>query len=219
MTTGRAAADQEAALAELRRADPTLGALIDQLGPPIEPWPGVWQTDRFTGLVRTIVGQQISGFAAQAIFNRLLALVGNPPEPKRLLAASDDELRAVGLSRAKMTYLRDLSQRVESGQLDLDQLDQLSADEVRQQLMAVRGLGRWAADLFLLIQLQDPDVLPAGDLGIRRAIQRLYSLAALPTIGDVDRLGQRWRPHRSLATIYLYRYLRAGFRVQGSGFG
>jgi DNA-3-methyladenine glycosylase II len=154
------------------------------------------------------VGQQISGFAAQAIFNRLLALVGNPPDPKRLLVASDDELRAVGLSRAKTTYLRDLAQRVDSGQLDLDHLDQLSADEVRQQLMAVRGLGRWAADLFLLIQLQDPDVLPAGDLGIRRAIRRLYNLDALPTIGDVDRLGQRWRPHRSLATIYLYRYLR-----------
>jgi 3-methyladenine DNA glycosylase/8-oxoguanine DNA glycosylase len=200
--------DQAAALAELRRADPTLGALIDQLGPPNEPWPGVWQTDRFTGLVRTIVGQQISGFAAQAIFNRLLALVGNPPEPARLLAASDDELRGVGLSRAKTTYLRDLAQRVESGQLDLEHLDDLSADEVRAQLMAVRGLGRWAADLFLLIQLQDPDVLPAGDLGIRRAIQRLYGLDALPTIGDVDRLGQRWRPHRSLATIYLYRYLR-----------
>jgi 3-methyladenine DNA glycosylase/8-oxoguanine DNA glycosylase len=208
VTTRRAAGDEDAAVAELRQADPTLGALIDQLGPPTEPWPGVWQSDRFTGLVRTIVGQQISGFAAQAIFNRLVALVGNPPDPKRLLAARDDELRAVGLSRAKMTYVRDLAQRVDSGQLDLDHLDQLSADEVRQQLMAVRGLGRWAADLFLLIQLQDPDVLPAGDLGIRRAIQRLYSLDALPTIGDVDRLGQRWRPHRSLATIYLYRYLR-----------
>jgi len=161
--------------------------------------------DLFGALLRQIVGQQISVGAAKAILGRLAALFGDEaPTPTRFLALDPERLRSVGLSRQKASYIRNLAERVESGALELDRLAELTDDEVRKQLTAVKGIGRWSADMVLLVDLGRPDILPSGDLGVRKAVQRAYGLPGLPTPKEVDLLGEKWRPHRSLATSYLY---------------
>jgi DNA-3-methyladenine glycosylase II len=194
----------------LRAADPVLARLIDRLEPiDLETWRARWSLDHFGWLMRTIVGQQIATAAASAIFGRLQAFIGDRDAATAIASASDPELRAVGLSNAKVTYLRDLALRTLDGRLRLDELDRLSDDDVRAQLTAVRGIGAWTADLFLLGQLGRADVLPAGDLGIRRAVQTAYDLDKMPTEDEVRRMGDAWRPYRSLATAYLYSSLWA----------
>lgn len=126
------------------------------------------------------------------------------PSPRELLTLDDAALRTVGLSRMKTEYLRSLAQHIISGELQIDHLDKLSDDEVRAQITSSKGLGRWTADMFLLINLNRPDILPIGDLGIRTAIQRLYRLDHLPSPKEVDAIGEKWRPNRSLASFYLW---------------
>jgi DNA-3-methyladenine glycosylase II len=156
-------------------------------------------------LVYSIIGQQISGYAARAIAGRLQERFGGRmPSPAELLALDPADLKSVGLSRMKVEYLRSLAEHVVSGELQIDHLDELSDDEIRAQITASRGLGRWTADMFLLINLERPDILPIGDLGIRSAVQRLYRLDHLPTPGEVDDIGGKWRPNRSLASLYLW---------------
>jgi DNA-3-methyladenine glycosylase II len=156
-------------------------------------------------LVYSIIGQQISGFAARAIARRLTErFAGRMPSPKELLTLDDAALKTVGLSRMKMEYLRSLAEHIISGELQIDHLDKLSDDEVRAQITSSKGLGRWTADMFLLINLERPDVLPIGDLGIRTAIQRLYRLDHLPSPKEVEAIGEKWRPYRSLASFYLW---------------
>jgi DNA-3-methyladenine glycosylase II len=192
----------------LRAADPVLARLIERLEPiDLASWRARWSLDSFGSLTRAIVGQQIATRAATAIFGRLQAFIGDRDAAATVAAASDAELRAVGLSAAKAASLRDLAARTLDGRLQLDRLDELSDDEARTQLMAVRGIGPWTADMFLLGQLGRPDVLPAGDLGIRRAVQAAYGLDGVPTEGEVRRLSEAWRPYRSLATAYLYNSL------------
>ena len=165
--------------------------------------------DAFSVLVFSIIGQQISGFAARAIAGRLVERFGGRmPSPAELLAMDPAGLKSVGLSRMKVEYLRSLAEHIVSGQLKIDHLDELSDDEVRQQITASKGLGRWTADMFLLINLERPDILPIGDLGIRSAVQRLYRLDHLPTPREVDAIGEKWRPNRSLASLYLWAYNR-----------
>jgi DNA-3-methyladenine glycosylase II len=113
----------------------------------------------------------------------------------------------VGMSRAKGAYLRSLAEHVLSGELELDRLTELSDDEVSAQLTAVKGLGQWTADMFLIFHLRRPDVLPVGDLGIRRAVQVVYGLEQLPTPAELQGIAEPWRPHRSLACLYLWRSL------------
>jgi DNA-3-methyladenine glycosylase II len=129
---------------------------------------------------------------------------GRMPSPAELLAMDPATLRTVGLSRRKIEYVRSLAEHVISGELRIDHLDKLSDDEVREQITAIRGLGRWTADMFLLINLERPDVLPIGDLGIRSAVQRMYGLDHLPSPREVDAIGEKWRPNRSLASLYLW---------------
>lgn len=126
------------------------------------------------------------------------------PTPKELLGLDDAALKEVGLSRMKMEYLRSLAEQILAGKLQIDHLDRLSDDEVRAQITSSKGLGRWTADMFLLINLRRPDVLPSGDLGIRTAIQRLYRLDHLPSPKEVEAIGEKWRPQRSLASFYLW---------------
>lgn len=114
------------------------------------------------------------------------------------------DLKKVGLSRAKVEYLRSLAEQVQSGQLQIDHLEKLTDDEVRSQVTSAKGIGRWTADMFLLINLRRPDILPIGDLGIRSAVQRLYRLDHLPTPKEVEAIGEKWRPNRSLASFYLW---------------
>jgi DNA-3-methyladenine glycosylase II len=161
--------------------------------------------DPFSVLVYSIIGQQISGFAARAIAGRLTdRFGGRMPTPAELLALDPVDLKSVGLSQRKLEYLRSLAEHIISGVLQIDHLEKLSDDEVRAQITASRGLGRWTADMFLLINLERPDVLPIGDLGIRSAVQRLYRLDHLPTPREVDAIGEKWRPNRSLASLYLW---------------
>jgi DNA-3-methyladenine glycosylase II len=161
--------------------------------------------DPFSVLVYSIIGQQISGYAARAIAGRLTERFGGRmPSPAELLALDPSDLKSVGLSQRKLEYLRSLAEHIVSGELQVDHLDTLSDDEVRAQITSSRGLGRWTADMFLLINLERPDVLPIGDLGIRSAVQRLYRLDHLPTPGEVDAIGEKWRPNRSLASLYLW---------------
>nr|MDQ3588476.1 hypothetical protein [Actinomycetota bacterium] len=129
------------------------------------------------------------------------------PTPAELLAADADEVRGVGLSRRKVAYLRDLAEHVEDGRLELDRLADLSDDEVVAQLTAVKGLGEWTAHMFLIFHLGRPDVLPVGDLGIRNAAALAYDLEAPPKPDELRELAEAWRPHRSLASLYLWRSL------------
>jgi DNA-3-methyladenine glycosylase II len=204
------ARDDSARIAALRAADPVMARLIDRLEPiDLTTWRARWTLDDFGSLARAIVGQQIATRAATAIYGRLQALIANRDPAASIAAASDAELRAVGLSAAKAASLRDLAARTLDGRLDLDGLGDLTDDEAHAQLTAVRGIGAWTADMFLLGQLGRLDVLPAGDLGIRRAVQAAYQLEKVPSEQEVRRLGEAWRPNRSLATAYLYGSLRS----------
>jgi DNA-3-methyladenine glycosylase II len=196
-------------LEQLRRSDRIMRRLIDEHGPldeeqrrrgrPLEP---------YGALVRSIVGQQLSTKAARSIYDRLTALFdGRTPTPAELLAADPEEVRSVGLSRPKVAYLRSLAEHVESGELKLARLTELPDEEVSAQLTAVKGLGQWTADMFLIFHLGRPDVLPVGDLGIRRAVERAYGLKEIPDAARLTEIGEPWRPQRSLASLYLWRSL------------
>jgi DNA-3-methyladenine glycosylase II len=147
--------------------------------------------------------------AARAIYGRLLDQFGGvPPTPEQVLAMDPEELRAAaGLSRAKVAFLRSLAEHVVSGELELDRLDELPDDEVIAELVAVKGIGEWSAHMFLLFQLGRPDVLPVGDLGVRRAVERAYGLPDLPSAAELVALAEPWRPHRSTAALLLWRSL------------
>jgi len=188
-----------------------LAEVIDAVGALPDPRAGrPDRDDHYGALVRAITGQQLSVSAARAIYGRLTARFGNrPPTPQEILADEPEELRAAaGLSRAKVSYLRSLAEHVLSGELELARLDKLGDEEVVAELVAVKGLGLWTAQMFLMFQLERPDVLPVGDLGIRRAIERAYSLEELPDPETMERLAERWRPYRTLACRYLWRSLQ-----------
>jgi DNA-3-methyladenine glycosylase II len=198
-----------AALAHLGAADPAMGTLIADLGPLDEAARRRGRPDEpYGALLRAIVGQQLSTKAARTIYERLIALFGQrAPAPEELLAVEQDELRSVGLSRAKASYLRSLAQHVVDGELELDRLRDLEDEQVTAQLTAVKGLGRWTADMFLIFHLGRPDVLPVGDLGVRRGAQLAYGLDELPDAAQLTALAEPWRPYRSLAALYLWRSL------------
>ncbi len=165
--------------------------------------------DHYGALVRSIVGQQLSVRAARAIYGRLTARFGDrPPTPQEILEDDPEELRAAaGLSRAKVAYLRSLAEHVVAGELELARLDELPDEEAIAELVAVKGIGEWSAHMFLMFHLQRPDVLPVGDLGIRRAIERAYGLEGLPDAATIERIAEPWRPYRTLACRYLWRSL------------
>ena len=188
-----------------------LAAIIDEVGPLDDAREGrPDREDHYGALVRTITGQQLSVAAARAIYGKLTARFDDrPPTPAEILDDEPEELRAAaGLSRAKVTYLRSLVEHVISGDLELERLDELSDEDVIAELTAVKGLGLWSAHMFLMFHLSRPDVLPVGDLGIRRAIERAYGLDELPEAAAIERIAEPWRPHRTLACRYLWRSLR-----------
>ena len=188
-----------------------LAALIVSVGPLGDVRAGRPDPDDHYGaLVRAIVGQQLSVLAARAIYGRLTdRFGGRPPTPQEILADDPEELRAAaGLSRAKTSFLRSLAEHVLSGELELERLGELSEEEVIAELTAVKGIGRWSADMFLMFHLERPDVLPVGDLGIRRAFERAYGLPDLPEAPEMERIAEPWRPHRTLACRYLWRSLQ-----------
>jgi DNA-3-methyladenine glycosylase II len=199
----------------LAASDPVLARLIQELGPM-----SVGERERrratrrpedaFGALVRIVVGQQLSTKAARSIYGRLAALFdGEAPTAEGLLALSEAELRGVGLSGRKVEYLHDLARHVVDGELELDRLDERSDEEVMEEIVAVRGFGRWSAEMFLIFHLERPDVISGGDLGIRRAIQLAYGLNEMPSPDEVVERAERWRPNRSLASLYLWESLAA----------
>jgi DNA-3-methyladenine glycosylase II len=200
---------------ELSAADPTMAALIERVGEidlatRLRRRKETRPTDAYGALLRAIVGQQLSTKAARTIYGRVLELFdGATPSPELLLAAREADLRAAGLSGRKVEYIRDLAAHVQSGELELERLDELSDEEVIEEIVAVRGLGLWTAEMFLLFHLERPDVLSGGDLGIRKAVQIEYGLDEVPTPQRVLEIGEAWRPHRSLASLYLWESLAA----------
>lgn len=199
----------------LAASDPTMAALIERMGnldlaTRLRRRKEERPADAYGALLRAIVGQQLSTKAARTIYLRVLDLFdGATPSPEQLLEASEENLRGCGLSGRKTEYVRDLARHVLSGELELDRLGQLDDEQVIEEIVAVRGLGRWTAEMFLLFHLQRPDVLSGGDLGIRKAIQIEYGLEEMPTPTQVIEIGEPWRPHRSLASLYLWESLAA----------
>ncbi|MBI3402829.1 MAG: DNA-3-methyladenine glycosylase 2 family protein [Acidobacteria bacterium] len=192
----------------LMRRDPVLGAAIKSIGPCLMA--DRQRKDHLSALVGAIVSQQLSTKAAATIFGRFVALFpdGHIPHAEAIAARSDAELRGVGLSGQKVGYMRDLAARVIDGRLQLDELDVLADEEVIERLTAVKGFGRWTAEMFLMFRLHRPDVLPAGDLGIVNAIHRLYGLRKKPDAKRILKMGEAWRPYRSVASWYLWQTLR-----------
>jgi DNA-3-methyladenine glycosylase II len=205
-------AEIDAAVAALRASDPVLRDLIDRLGTEgIGSARADRPPDHYGALLRSIVGQQLSTSAARAIYARLTdRFGGRTPTPDEVLADDPDELRAAaGLSHAKVRYLRSLAEHVVDGSLELDKLGRLSDQRVIDELVAVNGIGLWSAHMFLMFHLRRPDILPVGDLGIRRAIMNAYELAGLPAPEEMQRIAEPWRPHRTLASEFLWRSLDA----------
>jgi DNA-3-methyladenine glycosylase II len=191
----------------LMRRDPVLATAIKRIGPCLMA--DRQRKDHLTALVGAIVSQQLSTKAAATIFGRFVGLFPDGQLSAEAIAVqSDPALRGVGLSSQKVGYLRDLSARILDGRLDLGALDALPDEEVIERLIAVKGFGRWTAEMFLMFRLHRPDVLPVGDLGIVNAIQRLYRLRKRPDAKRIVRLGEAWKPYRSVASWYLWQTLR-----------
>jgi DNA-3-methyladenine glycosylase II len=186
-----------------------LRRLIDERG-PIDPRSDRRRSrpDAFGALARAIVGQQLSTKAARSIWESVIAALGDgEPSAEAILTAEDEDLRGAGLSASKVGYLRDLAWRVDSGDLDLGRIADLPDEDVVANLVEVKGIGRWTAEMFLIFHLGRPDVVSTGDLGIRRAVQVAYGLDELPGPTDLERIAEPWRPHRTLACLYLWRSL------------
>jgi DNA-3-methyladenine glycosylase II len=179
-----------------------LRAIIDRIGPcRLEPHP-----DRFSALVRSIISQQISTRAAASINARLVALGGEPHQPARLIELGEANLRTVGLSSAKARYVLNLAEAVASGQVPLDQFDDSWDDHaITQSLTAVKGIGVWTAEMFLIFALNRPDVLPVGDLGVRVGLRNRHGLAEVPRPRDCHALAEIWRPYRTIASWYIWK--------------
>ena len=163
--------------------------------------------DPFGALMKAIVSQQLSTKAAHTIYTRLLALFDGPPTPRALAVLTDAQLRGVGLSGQKLRYMRDLGLKVQDGSVPLHALDAMSDEQVIVALTQVKGIGRWTAEMFLMFRLHRPDVLPVDDLGIVKAVQKAYGLRKTPSPDRLSRIGEAWRPYRSVACWYLWRSL------------
>lgn len=189
----------------LLRRDPVIAVLIRKHGAC--GLAAAQRSDHFSALVRAITGQQLSTKAAATIYSRLVALMPAGMTPEALAALSDEQMRAVGMSRQKIAYFRDLAEKATSGAVPLDALDAMSDEDVIAALTQVKGIGRWSAEMFLMFRLHRPDVLPVDDLGIVNAVKNVYRLRKQPTADRIRKIGEAWRPYRSVASWYLWRSL------------
>jgi len=188
--------------AHIVRLDPAFAGVVQAAG-PFEPRPP--DADAFNSLVRAIVFQQLAGHAARAIHGRFAALFDGHPTPEAIVGTPIDRLRSAGLSGAKAASIGDLALKATDGTVPLDRLDELSDAEIVTRLIAVRGIGRWTAEMFLIFQLRRPDVWPVDDLGIRKGFASIHGLPALPPPKALDALGEIYRPYRSIAAWYCWR--------------
>ncbi len=190
------------AIRYVKRSDPILAGIIERVG----PFKFQLDEDHYEALVGSIIFQQLAGSAARAILNRFKQLYGGKlPSPKEYLATDIEKLRGCGLSPQKISYLKDLSERLDNGKLDLRKFSEVSDEEVVRELDDVRGIGRWTAEMFLLFVLGRTDVLPVDDLGLQKAAKRAYRLRKLPRKEKFEQLAEKWHPYSSIATLYLWR--------------
>ncbi len=205
-------ADIQKARCHLRRADPVMRAAIDAVG----PFTLRLERDRFAMLVRSIISQQISTSAARSIRRRLQELVGSEGlNAAKLARVSLDQLRSVGLSPQKASYVADLACKVNGGTVDLRQVGRLSDERIVEQLTQVRGIGRWTAQMFLIFSLGRLDVFPHDDLGVRVAIRNHYGLADLPDKQTALAIAAPWRPYATVASWYCWRTLDLARKTNG----
>ena len=202
--------------AELAASDPRLARLIERIDhAKIEERLAARTSDRFEALVRIVVGQQVSTAAARTIWGRLLEAFDGPPSPARLVEPdATEKLRAAGLSGRKASYVIGIAAAVEAGELRPQELDEASDEQVIETLVALRGLGRWSAEMFLIFDLARPDVFSGGDLGLRRGIQIAYALEQPPSPEESVEIAARWSPNRTLASLYLWEAAGIGLPVE-----
>ena len=187
----------------LSQSDPRLGEVIGTVG----GYSIQLRKDPFQSLVESIIYQQLAGSAASIIYGRFIKYYNNsPPLPEQILSTPDAVLKSsIGLSNKKIEYIKDLSARITDRKLDLVKLCEMTDEEIIAQLIQVKGIGRWTAEMFLIFCLGRLDVLPVTDLGIRKAMQKIYALPALPKPSEMLAISQPWRPYRSVATWYLWK--------------
>ena len=187
------------------KKDPKLARIIEVVG----KYQITTTSNYFESLIEAIITQQLAGAAAKAISKRFRDLYGKRfPKPADVLKTSDSKLRKTGLSGMKVKYIKDLSKNIESKKLKLRSLSKLSDDEIVEQLTQVKGIGRWTAEMFLIFSLGRMDVLPVGDLGLKKGVQLLNSSTKLPTPDEIEELAEKWRPYRTVATWYLWKSLQ-----------
>lgn len=190
------------ALRHLRK-DEQFSAVIKKFSAPVFK-----KTNNVYGvLIRSIIYQQLSGKAAGTILKRFLTLFEGAgyPKPEEVLKVSTEKLRSVGLSGQKASYIQDLSEKFLDGTIQPRKFKGMTDEEIREHLIAVKGIGKWSADMFLMSSLHRPDVLPTGDLGIQKGFKKLFSLKTLPSVTQMERLAEPWRPYRTVASMYLWR--------------
>jgi DNA-3-methyladenine glycosylase II len=194
------------AVRHLKRADPVLARVIARVGPC--RFAPITAGSHFHFIARAIVFQQLAVKAAATIHRRFLELYGaEPPEPHAVAATPDERLRAAGLSRQKLSYIKDLARKVDDGEVRLDRLAVLDDPGVIAELTKVKGIGVWSAQMFLIFRLGRPDVLPVGDLGVQKGIQLAYGLRSLPSPKRVTRIGKPWSPYATIGSWYMWRLL------------
>ena len=186
------------------RKDPVLADIIDAVG----DYTLKKRNHHFSVLVESIISQQLATGAAEAIFKRFKGLYPKFPTASEILSTRKTKLRQVGLSGMKIEYLKDLARHVEEGRLDMKSLTKMSDEDVIVQLTQVKGIGRWTAEMFLIFSLGRQDIFPADDLGLRKGVQRAFSLQEIPKPKEVEKIGQRWKPYRTIVTWYLWKSLQ-----------
>jgi DNA-3-methyladenine glycosylase II len=191
------------ALLHLKKSDPILRAIIEQVG----PYRIGYGEPTFHSLAESILYQQLNGKAAATIFKRFTEAAGDPLTPEGILALTDAQMRAVGLSKQKTSYLRDLAAKTKAGLLEFEKLPALSDREVIEHLVQVKGVGVWTAHMFLMFTLRRPDILPTGDYGVQMAMKKHYRKRKLPKPKDMEKIAKAWAPYRSVACWYLWRSL------------
>jgi len=198
------------ALKDLSNADQRMGKLIEKFGPPNFNL----MNNYYESLVRSIVYQQLSGKAASIIYERFLDLFVFDiyPEPKDILAVSIETLRSSGLSYQKVNYIRDLSEKWQDGTMNLTDIDSMTDEEISSELIKVKGIGQWTADMFLMFTLGRPDVFPFGDLGIQKGVMIITNMNRLPTQKEMERKTKKWQPYRTVAAWYLWKLVDGPFK-------
>ena len=191
------------AINHLKKSDPVLAAIIEKIG----PCKMQFGEPTFHSLAEAILYQQLNGKAAVTIFNRFTAAAGDPLTPEGILKLSDVEMRGVGLSKQKTSYLRDLSAKTKAGLLEFERLPELSEQEVIEHLTQVKGIGVWTAHMFLIFTLRRPDILPTGDYGVQAAIKKQYRKRKWPKPAVMEKIAKPWAPYRSIACWYLWKSL------------